>query len=112
MYLGHADFFKNNYWFSGTNRKMMDVMANHGTKIRRYMDTHGIEKVEAFIDRVLSIENLLDVNLLFGVTNNDGAKRSDDETHDELDGHSDALKSFLRSKARYDQEKKIHDDSR
>ena len=51
---------------------MMDVMAI-GTKIRRYMDTHGIEKVEAFID-ASSVENLLDVNLLFGVTNNDGAK--------------------------------------
>ena len=27
---GHNDFFKNNIWFSQTNRKMMDEMANHG----------------------------------------------------------------------------------
>src|SRR5262245_63026076 len=26
---GHCDFFKNNIWFSRTNRKMMDTMANH-----------------------------------------------------------------------------------
>jgi spore cortex formation protein SpoVR/YcgB (stage V sporulation) len=26
---GHCDFFKNNYYFSHTNRKMMDQMANH-----------------------------------------------------------------------------------
>src|SRR5881394_3308488 len=35
---GHCDFFKNNNWFSQTNRKMMDDMANHGNRIRRYMD--------------------------------------------------------------------------
>jgi stage V sporulation protein R len=26
---GHADFFKNNLWFSKTNRRMIDAMANH-----------------------------------------------------------------------------------
>jgi len=35
---GHCDFFKNNIWFSKTNRKMMDTMANHATKIRKYID--------------------------------------------------------------------------
>ncbi len=35
---GHCDFFKNNFWFSQTNRKMMDEMANHGNRVRRYMD--------------------------------------------------------------------------
>ena len=30
---GHCDFFKNNYYFSPTNRKMLDVMANHATRI-------------------------------------------------------------------------------
>lgn len=104
---GHADFFKNNYWFSGTNRKMMDVMANHGTKIRRYMDIHGIEKVENFIDRVLSLENLLDINLLFGVKGKEGSKEHEEEHYDALEGHSEALKSFLRSKARYDEGKKV-----
>ncbi|MBI5511187.1 MAG: SpoVR family protein [Deltaproteobacteria bacterium] len=57
---GHVDFFKNNFSFAHTSRKMMDTMANHGTRIRRYIDRYGVEKVEGFIDRVLSIENLVD----------------------------------------------------
>ncbi|MEI6092475.1 MAG: SpoVR family protein [bacterium] len=56
----HCDFFKCNMYFSGTNRKMMDEMANHSTKIRNYMDKHGIGVVEDFIDVCLSIENLID----------------------------------------------------
>jgi stage V sporulation protein R len=40
---GHCDFFKNNQWFAPTNRKMMDAMANHATRIRRYMDRYGID---------------------------------------------------------------------
>lgn len=57
---GHCDFFKNNIWFSKTNRKMMDAMANHATRIRRYIDRYGYDVVEAFIDRCLSLENLID----------------------------------------------------
>lgn len=57
---GHCDFFKNNQWFSHTNRKMMDTMANHATRIRRYIDRYGIEEVENFIDVCLSLENLID----------------------------------------------------
>jgi stage V sporulation protein R len=57
---GHCDFFKNNYWFSPTNRKMMDNMANHATRVRRYMDRYGVETVENFIDICLSLENLVD----------------------------------------------------
>ncbi len=57
---GHVDFFKNNFAFSHTNRKMMDTMANHGTKVRWYIDRYGLERVEGFIDRCLSLENLID----------------------------------------------------
>ncbi len=57
---GHCDFFKNNVWFSKTNRKMMDQMANHATRVRRYMDRYGIDVVENFLDVCLSIENLID----------------------------------------------------
>ncbi len=57
---GHCDFFKNNIWFSKTNRKMMDQMANHATRIRNYIDRHGYETVERFIDACLSLENLID----------------------------------------------------
>ncbi len=59
---GHNDFFKNNIWFSQTNRKMMDEMANHGTRIRSHMDRYGEETVENFIDSCLSLENLIDIH--------------------------------------------------
>jgi stage V sporulation protein R len=58
---GHCDFFKNNYWFSHTNRKMIDEMANHGNRVRDYMDRFGVEEVETFIDACLSIEDLVDI---------------------------------------------------
>ncbi len=57
---GHCDFFKNNVWFGKTNRKMMDQMANHATRIRRYVDRYGQDNVENFIDVCLSLENLID----------------------------------------------------
>ncbi len=62
---GHCDFFKNNYWFSQTNRKMLDEMANHATRMRRYVELHGLETVETFVDACLSIDNLIDVHAPF-----------------------------------------------
>ncbi|APW63607.1 SpoVR family protein [Paludisphaera borealis] len=58
---GHNDFFKNNIWFSQTNRKMMDETANHGSRIRSIMERFGEDAVESFIDSCLSLENLIDV---------------------------------------------------
>jgi stage V sporulation protein R len=57
---GHVDFFKNNYYFSKTNRKMIDGMANHASTIRRHMARHGQDAVEEYIDVALSLENLID----------------------------------------------------
>ncbi len=62
---GHCDFFKNNHWFSKTNRKMLDQMANHASRVRRYMDRYGEDEVETFLDRCLSIEDLIDPYLPF-----------------------------------------------
>lgn len=56
----HCDFFKNNYYFAHTNRKMIDEMANHAIRVRRHIDAHGLETVENFIDTCLSLENLID----------------------------------------------------
>ncbi|MDA8792472.1 SpoVR family protein [Bacteriovoracaceae bacterium] len=107
---GHNDFFKNNYWFKHTNRKMMDVMANHGTKVRRYIDLYGQDTVEKFIDRVLSLENLLDTNVLFetfeGKRNREKlekqAKAEADMGEFLYDDRSQSLKTFMRNKKRKD----------
>jgi len=57
---GHCDFFKNNTFFSLTKRNMMDEMANHKSKVQRYIDKLGYETVENFLDVCLSLENLID----------------------------------------------------
>jgi stage V sporulation protein R len=59
---GHCDFFKNNAWFSHTNRKMLDEMANHATRIHRYVEKYGLETVEEFLDACLSLDNLIDAH--------------------------------------------------
>ncbi|MDQ7029199.1 MAG: SpoVR family protein [Ardenticatenia bacterium] len=56
----HSDFFKNNLWFAHTNRRMLDEMANHATRVSRYIDRYGLEEVEDFLDICLSLENLID----------------------------------------------------
>ncbi len=56
----HCDFFKNNLFFAHTNRKMMDEMANHKTRVLRYIDEYGMDRVESFIDSCLAIEDLID----------------------------------------------------
>lgn len=58
--LGHSDFFKNNIWFEPTIKNAVNQFANHGTRIRRYMDRWGKETVMQFIDWVLSIDDLID----------------------------------------------------
>jgi stage V sporulation protein R len=58
--LGHNDFFKNNIFFSATNRGMMNKMANHGSRIRKYMSRWGKEAVTSFIDHCLRLDTLID----------------------------------------------------
>ncbi len=59
---GHGDFFKHNFAFAHTNRKMVDELANHATRVRRAMELHGEDEVEGFLDRCLSLDNLIDYN--------------------------------------------------
>ncbi len=62
---GHADFFKHNLWFSKTDRKMMDQMANHATRVQRHVERQGAEAVERFLDDCLAIEHLIDPHSVF-----------------------------------------------
>jgi stage V sporulation protein R len=71
---GHCDFFKNNVWFSKTNRKMMDAMANHAVRVRRYIDRYGVDVVENFIDKCLSLENLIDKYSVYRTQDNKSAE--------------------------------------
>lgn len=62
---GHADFFRNNLRFAPTDRRMIDTMANHATRVRRHVDRLGPERVEEFLDACLSLENLIDPMALY-----------------------------------------------
>lgn len=60
--LGHVDFFKNNVYFSHTNRRMIDDAATHARRINEYEFKYGRKVVEDFLDAVLSIEEHIDPN--------------------------------------------------
>jgi stage V sporulation protein R len=76
---GHCDFFKNNYFFSHTDRRMIDGMANNAARVRRYMDRHGVSTVETLIDTCLSLDNLIDPWLPF--RKKDSAPRKPSQPH-------------------------------
>ena len=92
---GHNDFFKNNICFSRTNRKMMDEMANHGNRIRAFMERFGEDVVEDFVDSCLSLENLIDPHSPF-IKRRDGNDRYDFESPENDPGAAEVLK--LQSK--------------
>ena len=81
---GHVDFFKNNMWFAHTNRKMLDTMANHATRIQRIVERIGYDIVEGFIDTCLSIENLIDYHAPY-------IRRADAVTPQPLMGEEDPI---------------------
>ena len=72
---GHCDFFKCNAWFSRTNRKMLDQMANHAARINRYVDRFGYEEVEKLVDACLSLEDLIDPHLPFSTPRGEPARK-------------------------------------
>ncbi len=61
---GHADFFRRNAWFAHTDLHMLDTMASHGSRVAALADRFGRDEVESFIDRVLSVDNLVDASSL------------------------------------------------
>lgn len=61
--LGHTDFFKNNVYFSKTDRRMIDTVSTHTSRMQEYEFRYGRKTVETFLDSVLSIEEHIDPNL-------------------------------------------------
>ena len=60
--LGHVDFFKNNVYFSKTNRRMVESVSTHARRIMEYEFRHGRKAVEKFLDAVLAIEEHINPN--------------------------------------------------
>lgn len=102
---GHCDFFKNNYWFSKTNRKMMDQMANHAVRIRRYMDKYGEDKVENFVDRCLSVEDLIDPYLPFAEPKAETEENKEEPSIGKFKAPRSYLENFMNPKAYVEQQR-------
>ena len=60
--LGHVDFFKNNVYFSKTNRRMVDSVSTHSGRMTEYEFRYGRKTVEKFLDALLAIEEHIDPN--------------------------------------------------
>lgn len=73
--LAHSDFFKNNVRFSNTRRDMVESMEATAERIAFYEHKYGKEKVEKFLDAVLSIQEHIDPSLT-----RKEKKESDEET--------------------------------
>jgi stage V sporulation protein R len=58
--LGHVDFFKNNTYFSKTNRRMVESVSTHAQRMMEYEFKYGRKNVERFLDAVLAIEEHID----------------------------------------------------
>ncbi|EKD50318.1 MAG: hypothetical protein ACD_62C00578G0002 [uncultured bacterium] len=114
----HCDFFKNNIFFGPTPRNMMDQMANHKTRVQRYIDNIGYDKVESFIDTCLSIENLIDYQRPFFKQPAVEPKQDDDDrsVQEERGVHKlkvekDYLETYINPKAFIDlQKQRIEED--
>jgi stage V sporulation protein R len=60
--LGHVDFFKNNVYFSKTNRRMVESVSTHAGRMTGYEFKYGRKSVEKLLDAVLAIEEHIDPN--------------------------------------------------
>jgi stage V sporulation protein R len=58
--LGHSDFFKNNVYFSLTNRDMVQLMSLHTKQIKEMEFVYGFDAVEHCLDAILSIQEHID----------------------------------------------------
>src|SRR6266498_55336 len=89
--LGHIDFFKNNVYFSKTNRRMVDEAAIHARRMNEYEFKHGRKVVEEFLDAVLSIEEHVDPNLFIRKESRNKEDRAQDGKGKRREGRYDDL---------------------
>jgi stage V sporulation protein R len=91
--LGHVDFFKNNVYFSQTNRRMVDDAAMHARRINEYEFKYGRKVVEQFLDAVLSIEEHVDPNF-FIKKRHEEKKTEEKQQKQQVEGRYDDLFSL------------------
>jgi stage V sporulation protein R len=128
----HVDFFKNNFAFRSTdidatgmidpvrkiegydpNRRWVDRMANHGTRVRKIVERQGIQTVEELVDQCLSLENLVDP---WGPFAGRHKKPADDEDPGEVEvprlRSKDYMESFINPVEYMQEQKKKLEEAR
>ena len=58
--IGHSHFFKNNFLFKQTDRKMVYHAAERASRIEEYVSRYGIDRVENVMNAALAIEKNID----------------------------------------------------
>ncbi|MEW6423948.1 MAG: SpoVR family protein [Bacillota bacterium] len=58
--LAHSDFFKSNVHFQKTAKYMVESMASAAQRFREYELKYGRDRVEAFLDAVISVQEHVD----------------------------------------------------
>jgi stage V sporulation protein R len=58
----HCDFFKQNLYFSPTNRNMVNVAVEHALRIDEYIERYGLDRVERLMDIAFAIDRHIDVH--------------------------------------------------
>ncbi len=113
---GHNDFFKNNIWFAPVPRNKIDELGNHRYRIEELKEEAGIEAVEDFLDKVLSIEWLIDDHSLMirrepkkpedDNEEEDGPRRlGSKDTRDYMDGWLNPFENIKKEQGKAKEEK-------
>jgi stage V sporulation protein R len=89
--LGHVDFFKNNAYFSKTNRRMVDSVSTHAGRMMEYEFKYGRKNVERLLDAVLAIEEHIDPNFFIRRENPRLTQEQRDERRKPKEGRYDDL---------------------
>lgn len=84
---GHCDFFKNNEYFRGSNRNMVNEAVEHAIRIDQYIEKYGLEAVEHVMDIGFGLDCHIDVHS--GLVRNKYAGREVVETELKQDDYAD-----------------------
>ena len=58
----HCDFFKQNMYFTHTNRNMVNAAVEHALRIDEYIERSGLDRAERVMDSAFAIDRHIDVH--------------------------------------------------
>src|SRR5438034_9393830 len=91
---------------------MMDTMANHATKVRKYIYKYGIDAVENFLDICLSLDDLIDHHSVFIERKSRRPDSQEDEVIVRRIASSDYMDEFINPRAVLEQQKQKLEEER